>query len=297
MAFQIICDGSIDLGKDIPRESGIHVVPFYVSFDGEIYEKEGEELEVHKFYQRMKDEPQVYPRTSLPSVQDYVDAFEGYLQEGMDILCICLSSELSGSYNSARAAADLMGEKYPNQQIRVVDSTLVTVLEGVLALEAVRMRDAGISLDQAVEQLERLKKTGRIFFTIGTMDYLVHGGRVGKLIGLAASTLRLRPLIVWKDDEITSFGVSRSRAGSIAKVIEAAKGYLQKLGGPLSHYQIFVGYGYDREEGISLRDRFAGMLKELGEAAEIQLYQVGTTIGVHTGPYPLGIGILEKFEG
>lgn len=296
MAFQIICDGSIDLGVDISREKGIHMVPFYVSFDGENYEKEAEELEVHKFYQRMKDEPQVYPRTSLPSVQDYIDAFQGYLQKGLDILCICLSSALSGSYNSARAAAELMCEKYPQQRIRVVDSTLVTVLEGVLALEAVRMRDSGLPLDQTVEQLERLKKTGRIFFTIGTMDYLVHGGRVGKLIGLAASTLRLRPLIVWKDDEITSFGVSRSRTSSIAKVMEAAKGYLQKLGGSLSHYQIFVGYGYDREEGISLRERFAGMLKELGEAAEIPIYQVGTTIGVHTGPYPLGIGILEKFE-
>ncbi len=296
MAFQIVCDGSIDLGNEITREKGIRVVPFYVSFDGEHYEKEGEELGVHNFYRRMEEEPQVYPRTSLPSVQDYADAFQPILEEGQDALCICLASELSGSYNSAMTAADLMKEKYPDRQIRVVDSTLVTVLEGMLALEAVRMRDAGLSLEQAVPQLEKLKKSGRIFFTIGTMDYLVHGGRVGKLIGLAASTLHLRPLILWKDNELSSYGVSRSRAGSMKKVMEAAKGYLQKLGGPLSRYQIVVGYGVDPEEGVSFRNRLAGMLKDLGEAAEIRVYQIGATIGVHTGPRPIGIGILEKFE-
>ena len=296
MSFQIVSDSSCDLGKEITREKGICVVPFYVSFDQENYQKEQEELAVHQFYQRMVDNSQIFPRTSLPSVQDYADVFEPYLRRGTDILCICLSASLSGSYNSARSAADLVREKYPERKIRVIDSTLVTLLQGMLVLEAARMRDAGLSLEEAAAQVERLKHSGRIFFTIGGMEHLVHGGRVGKLIGLAASTLHLRPLILWKEDELSSFGVGRSRNSSVKKVLEAVRGYLQKLGKPLCRYCVVVGYGYDREEGIRFRDRLLEILRELGAVMEVGVFQIGATIGVHTGPYPLGVGVLERFS-
>lgn len=297
MSFQIVCDSSCDLGEEIAAEKGLCIVPFYVSFDQENYQKEQKELGIHQFYQKMVDNPQVYPRTSLPSVQDYVDAFEPHLEQGTDILCLCLSANLSGSYNSARTAAELMEERYPDRQIRVVDTTLVTLLQGMLVLETVRMRDAGLSLEETAAQVEQLKKSGRIFFTIGGMEYLVHGGRVGKLVGLAASTLRLRPLVLWKDGELGSFGVSRSRRGSVQKVLEAAKSYMQRLEKPLSRYRVVVGYGYDREEGVRFRDRLVEILRELGFTAEIGVFQIGATIGVHTGPHPLGLGILERFSG
>ena len=91
MSFQIVSDGSCDLWEEIVREKDICVVPFYVSFDQEHYQKEQKELAVHAFYQQMVDNPQVYPRTSLPSVQDYVDAFEPHLEQGTDILWAAVS--------------------------------------------------------------------------------------------------------------------------------------------------------------------------------------------------------------
>ncbi len=296
MSFQIVSDGSCDLWEEIVREKDICVVPFYVSFDQEHYQKEQKELAVHAFYQQMVDNPQVFPRTSLPSVQDYADAFEPYLRQGKDILCLCLASTLSGSYNSACTAAELMREAYPERSVRVVDSCVVTLLQGMLVLEAARMRDAGLSLEQAVEQVERLKKSGRIFFTIGSMEYLVHGGRVGKLVGLAASTLHLRPLVLWKDNEISAAGVGRSRGSSIKKVLEMARSYLQKLEKPLSAYRLVVGYGYDREEGIRFRDRLVEILREWGAVMEVGVFQIGATIGVHTGPHPIGLGVMEGFS-
>ncbi len=74
--FKIIADGAADLGEAGARENGVDVVPFYVSFDGNTYEKEIEEVEVREFYQKMVDNPKVFPKTSMPSVQDYIDVFE-----------------------------------------------------------------------------------------------------------------------------------------------------------------------------------------------------------------------------
>ena len=296
MPFQIVSDSSCDLGESLAREKGICLVPFYVSFEKEQYQKEGRELEIPRFYQKMVENPQVFPRTSLPSVQDYADVFEPILQAGRDVLCLCLSANLSGSYNSARTAAEMLEEKYPGRSIRVVDTALVTLLQGMLVLEAARMRDAGLSLSEAADQVERLKKSGRIFFTIGGIGYLVHGGRVGKLVGLAASTLHLRPLVLWKDAELSAFGVGRSRRSSVKKVLEAARSYLQRLEFPLSRCRLVVGYGHDREEGIWFRDRLLEILRELGCAAEVGVFQIGATIGVHTGPDPLGVGVLEGFS-
>lgn len=106
MAYQIITDGSCDLGEEKAKEAGIRVVPFYVNFDADTYQKEIEELSVRDFYQKMVDHPDQFPKSSLPSVQDYTEAFLPYIMEGKDIICICITTKFSGSYNSAKAAAD-----------------------------------------------------------------------------------------------------------------------------------------------------------------------------------------------
>ena len=110
MAYQIVTDGSCDLGLEEARQAGVKVVPFYVTFDGQVYKKEMEEISVRTFYQEMVDNPDKFPKSSLPSVQDYVDAFTPFAKEGKDIICLCITTKFSGSYNSAQTAADLLKE-------------------------------------------------------------------------------------------------------------------------------------------------------------------------------------------
>lgn len=100
--FQIISDSSCDLPPELAREKNIRVVPFYVSFDDKTYLKEVEEVGVREFYQRMVDNPGVYPKSSLPGIQDYYDAFEPYVKEGIPVFCICITTKFSGSMQSAR---------------------------------------------------------------------------------------------------------------------------------------------------------------------------------------------------
>ena len=156
MAYQIITDSSCDLSPELVKEKQLHVVPFYISFDEENYFKENEEIKVHEFYQKMVDHPDVFPKTSLPSVEDYMDAFTPYLQQKIDIICICITTKFSGSYNSASTARDILLEDYPDAKITVIDATVNTVLQGILVLEAVRMKEDGLSYEEVIEEIDRI---------------------------------------------------------------------------------------------------------------------------------------------
>ncbi|MGN0153438.1 MAG: DegV family protein [Lachnospiraceae bacterium] len=296
MAYQIITDSSCDLNADIVKEKHLHVVPFYVSFDEENYFKENEEIKVHEFYQKMVDNPDVFPKTSLPSVEDYIEAFAPYVKAGTDIICICITTKFSGSYNSATTAKDILTEEYPDARITVIDATVNTVLQGVLVLEAVRMQENGLDYDEVVAGIERIKGSGRIIFTVGNMDYLIHGGRVGQVMKVAVNALKIRPMIILKEGEIFPFGVARSRKKSIQKIIEKTKAHFEEIKESPDDYEIVVGYGYDYEEAVAFRDELLESLQTYSNIKNIEIFQIGAMIGVHTGPYPLGIGLLRKYD-
>lgn len=296
MAYQIISDGSCDLGIEIVQKTGIKVVPFYVTFDGQTYKKEIEEISVRVFYQEMVDNPDKFPMSSLPSVQDYVEAFTPYAKEGLDIICLCITTKFSGSYNSAKAAADLLREEYPQIKIQVVDSTVNTVLQGILVLEVVRMQQAGLSFEETLDEIERIKSTGRIIFTVGNYEYLIHGGRIGKVMGTTASTLGIKPLIVLKEGEIFPTGITRNRKKGLKRLIEQAKNHFEKIGESPDNYQIVVGYGYNYEEAVEFRDQLLNSLQTYSNYKTIDIFQIGATIGVHTGPHPIGLGLIKKYD-
>lgn len=296
--YQIISDGSCDLEPTLVTDLGLQVVPFYVSTDGKTHKKEIEELSVRDFYQFMVDNPKVFPKTSMPSIQDYVNVFEPLVKKGKDIICICITTKFSGSYNSAMNAKEMLLDDYPKANITIIDATVNTVLQGLLVMEAIKMQQDGYSYQETINRIEEIKSTGRIFFTIGSMDYLVHGGRVGKLAGVAAGTLGLKPLIILENGEISKGGIARGRNISKKKVIELALKHLQEHHIHPNDYVLTVGYGYDKEEGIEFRNMFMKSLKEKYPDYNdtISIHQIGATIGVHTGPYPIGIGLIEKYK-
>lgn len=297
MDYRIVTDGSCDLPPELCREKDIDVVPFYVSFGSEDYQKEIVDMPIRTFYDKMVADPATFPKSSMPSVQDYADVFKPIVAEGKAVICICITTKFSGSYQSAMNARAMLMESYPDARITVMDSTINTVLQGIFVLEAARMYEAGLSYEKVVEELEAIKSTGRIFFTVGNIDYLKHGGRIGKLAGLAGSMLGIRPLITLKEGEIFSSGLARSRRKSLEKVYELLWQYLQEVHAKPDEYVICVGYGYDIEEGEAFRSEAVTFLNAKGYAvadSDIKKYQIGATISVHTGPYPLGFGVLRK---
>lgn len=294
-AFQIISDGSCDLPIELTKEKNIEVVPFYVSFDDEVYLKENVDIGVRDFYQQMVDRKGVYPKSSMPSTQDYAEIFLPYARQDMPVICICITTKFSGSMQSAVNARELVLEEYPEARITVINSCVNTVLQGLYVMEAVKLRDAGVSYEDAVARLEEIKSTGRIFFTVGDMEYLRHGGRIGKVAAVAGSVLGIRPVITLQNGEIYPSGIGRGRKRTTEKALELLLRYLKETGKDIERYSITVGYGYDIEEGKAFRDHAVEVLREKGyDISEIPICQIGATISVHTGPYPLGFGIVEK---
>ena len=293
--IQIVSDGSLDLPNELVEEKRIKVVPFYVSFDGETYVKEKEELDVREFYQ-MVDHPQVFPKTSMPSVQDYYDVFEPLVKEGTAVICICITQKFSGSMQSATTAKDMILEEYPDAKITVIDARVNTVLQGLFVLEACRLKDQGLEYDRIIESILKIRETGRIFFTIGSIDYLKHGGRIGKVAGIAGSALKIKPLIALKEGEIFNSGITRNRKKSLEKVVDMLKEYLDEVDAKPGEYSFCIGFGYDRKEADEFKDMLKDLVRERLGIDEIGIYQIGATIGVHTGPYPIGVGIIKHAE-
>lgn len=292
--FHLFSDGSCDLPPELTREKNISVVPFYVSFGDGPYQKEIEEIDVREFYRRMVTESGVYPKSSMPSAQDYMEAFRPVVQQNIPIICICITTKFSGSMQSALNAKAMLLEDYPKAEITVIDATINTVLQGLYVLEAVRLRDSGASYQETVRKLEEIKSSGRIFFTVGDMEYLQHGGRIGKVAGIAGNILKIKPLITLKEGEIFPSGIARGRKKSMEKTIGLMTEYLDQLSEPIEHFSLAAGFGYDHDEAVLYRDMVLAVLSEKYGLKELPLYQIGATIGVHTGPYPLGLGIIRK---
>lgn len=296
MKFQLVSDSSCDLGREEMERLGVAMVSYYVAFEDEVYYREERDIPTHQFYQMMADRPGVFPKTSMPTLEDYLEAFRPLAAQGQPILCICLNANFSGSFQTALNAAEELREEYPGVSIRVMDSTLATVLQGLLVEEAAALRDAGFTLDEAAEALAALPATGRIFFTTSDLEYLRHGGRIGRAAAATGALLKVKPLIGYKDAGLISDGIAQGRKKSLVKVRELFFRHLEREGIDLDRYRLATGFGLDREEHAAFAQAVYDGLLELGcDRPEVKRpYQIGVTIGVHTGPTPIGVGLLKR---
>ena len=208
--FKLISDTSCDWIKEYAEEHNVTLVPLYTTFDGPTYYKEQFEISYDEFYRKMTDE-NAFPKSSLPSIQDYVDAFMPSVEAGVPIICCCITTYFSGSYNSACTARDMIIEDYPDAKITVINSLQNSASMSLFVYEAMCMRDAGYSYEDTVKKLEAMRPFGRIIFTTESLDYLTKGGRLVKTATMITSKLNLRPIIIMKGGEIGVGGFFRTR--------------------------------------------------------------------------------------
>lgn len=289
--YKIISDSACDLSTNYINAHDITIVPLSVSFDGENYFRDGIDITRDECYDKMVANPNVYPKTSLPSVDSYYKTFKEYTDQGIPVVCFTITLIFSGSYNSAMNAKGLIEEENPDAKITVIDSKQNTVTQALIVDQMVRMREAGVDFDESLKKLELLMASARIFFTVGSLDYLQMGGRIGK-VAAAASKIDVKPVIIMKDGDIGLGGIGRNRNKLKNKVLSAAEKYLTENG--KENFVVSVGYGYDKTEGVSFMNNVEDTLNiKLNAETNVA---IGIVSAVHTGPYPIGIGVIRKYE-
>ena len=287
--FKIISDSSCDLPSSVLKHNDISLVHYYVTLDGVKYQREYAEISPQYFYQRMRtDAP--FPKTSLPPTQDYIDAIKPALVAGKDVLCVCMTSKFTGSYQSSLTAGNLLKEEFPDRKIISVDSQQCTMAQGVLVWEAAKLRDAGRSLEETAAALETVKLKYWTYFTLDSLDALQRGGRIGKVSSFWGTLLNIKPVIKLGDGELFPIAKIRGRKKAIAEVVDIV---CKEIGDQPEKFHIGLIHSDCLDEIPYVKDILEN---ERGIKVDLPVFTVGTTIGTHIGPTVIGIGCYPKIE-
>lgn len=290
--YQIFSDSSCDTPEDLLKIHNINLIPFFITFDQEKYLKENIEITNQEFYNILQNE-KVYPKTSLPSVVDYINAFEPAIMEEKDVLCLCLSQIFSGSFQSAVNAKNILLEKYPDAKIHILDSIQATGGQGILLLQAAYMKAAGYTIDENVNRLNELKTTARIMFTVDTLEYLQKGGRIGKATSLAGTMLNLKPLILLKDGELIPYSNVRGRNKSLQKIIAMTEEYFTETGEKYEDYDFCLANATTPDDVEYVQTELEQLI---GKKITYPYFAIGVTIGTYTGPGAIGVCFVKKYN-
>jgi len=290
--YQIFSDGACDIGFEKAAELNIQLIPFYVSIDHENYYKEILEIPLEDYFRFMTEE-KGYPKTSLPSIQDYIDAFRPALEAGKDVLCLTMTRSLTASQESAITAKSMLEEDFPDRRIEVINSWVATGAQALLLMEMARMQKNGKSMDDVLLYVEKARVDARIHFMVGDLSYLEVGGRIGKLATLSGGLLKIKPIIILKDGEIGVGGVCRARKKGFVQIAAVTTKHFKETGEDPTHYIATPGTNTIWDD----MDIYYEMMKEAAPGMEyLPPFQIGATISSHTGPGTTGFCFVKKYE-
>lgn len=279
MKTRIIIDCTMDLSPEL--KSKVNIVPLTVHFGDEEY-IDGVTIDHKAFYEKLV-ETDVHPSTSQATPDAFAKEYEKAKAAGESAVVITLSSKLSGTYQSARIAA----EDYEN--IFLVDSGSVTIGGGILVEYALRLLNEGLEAKEIAEKLEEAKKKIIIIALVDTLEYLKKGGRISKTVAFAGAVLNIKPVLAVEDGEITILGKARgSKMGNNLLVQE-----IEKSGGVDFGMPVLLGYS-----GLSdaLLLKYIEDSKSLWECGldEIHYTSIGSVIGTHAGPGAIAAAFFKK---
>lgn len=269
--IKILLDGASDITAAEAEAHGWLSMPISVSLDGE----EVGSLPFDEFYGRLEDTDE-FPLTSQPSPHGFVEIFEKAQEDGDQIIYLALSSRLSGTYQSACLAKEIVGY----DGIHIVNTRTATQAIYLLACVAQDLIDEGHTVDEVVKRIERLKSRVRIIAALDTLEYLARGGRIPPAAAAVGDLARLKPVIsVSAHGEVEvlakSLGINKA-LGQVAKLVEAR--------GVDTDYPVFAIHtkGDENPHRLDVRLERVGIVPE-------ELRAVGPTIGSHIGPGAAGL--------
>lgn len=281
MSVRIMIDSASDISQAEAAVLGIDVLPLKTIFGQEEY-LDGVTIDYTTFYNKLI-EGDVLPTTSQLSPFDFEEKFREAVARGEEVLCITVSSKLSGCYQSASIAAEEFGD-----QIIVVDSLNVTIGQRILAQLAIKLRDEGKTAREISAVLNEQKHRIRVIALVDTLEYLKKGGRVSPAVAMAGTLLGIKPVIAILNGEIAILGKARGSKNGHNMLRELA----EKHG---IDFDMPFALAYSGLDDTLLRKYIADSASLYADrTTDLPIYTIGSTIGTHAGPGAVAVAFFSN---
>lgn len=272
--YVITTDSTVDLPKHFFEENQIKVMPLTYILDGNTYE-DMDGLTGREFFDRIRNG--AMPTTSQINPEQAREQFESIIREGKEILHIGFSSGLSGSYNSARIAAEELMEEYDDAKIVVIDSLCASMGEGLLLYKAIQRKREGKSLDEVAEWVEANKLHICHNVAVDDLFHLQRGGRISKTAAVIGSIISIKPIIHMNEEgKLVVIGKERGRKKSILSLVDRMAKQMEGFENDV----VMIVHGDVPEDAEFLKKQ---VVERFG-VEEVIVNCIGPVIGSHTGP-------------
>ncbi|WP_315120979.1 DegV family protein [uncultured Clostridium sp.] len=273
--IKIITDSTSDLPKSIIDKYDIEVLPLYVNFGEETY-IDGVDINLHELLKRM-DNSDIFPTTSQFNPQKFMECYKKYLDEGYKIVSLHISSKMSGTYQSACIARDML----ESDSIYVIDSQKVTATFGAIVIKAAKLKEEGLSAEEIHNEILRIIPHVKCAFAFDSLDNLVKGGRLSKTAGVIGSILGIKPILGMIDGEMAVIDKVRGSKKAIRYILD----YIDKNGIKKDETAILL-----HVENEDILDVLRENLRE--KQVEFIECEVGCVVGVHAGRGACGVAFI-----
>ena len=280
MSVRFVIDSASDVLPCEAQAMGVTVLPMTVTF-GQQHYCDGVDLTHKEFYEKLV-QSQELPTTSQIPPAVFADAFEKLVSQGHQVVCIVLSSGLSGTYQSAMiAASEFEG------QVFVVDSLNATIGERILLMRGLELAQQGMEASQIAGQLTQEREKIRLVAIVDTLEYLKKGGRVSSAAALAGGLLGIKPAIEVKEGKVITAGTARGSK----KANSLLQSFVANYGGVNMDMPVAFVYAYD----TALLEQWVAQCPEVWQSDKpLPAHSMGGTIGTHVGPGAYGVAFFEK---
>ncbi len=276
---KILTDSSCDLSPARCEELGVEMLPITVNFGGESF-RAHEDISNEEFYEKLAAASEL-PKTAQITPAFFEEKFTGYKESGEEVVCLFISSMMSGTLQSARIAKNMVNA----DKVYLPDTLNVTFALGLLVEEAVKMRDRGLSAAEIASEVEKLVPRVRLWALIDDLKYLKMGGRLSATSALVASILGICPIITLENGLVEVVGKARGK--------KAAFKFIQNMVAkePISgDFAVTIGHAAVPDTRDDFMDFMSAELKK----REILKLDIGSIVGTHTGPGACGLAYIRK---
>ena len=280
--YFIMTDSCCDLTDQMARDLELEVLPLTMHMDGQDYPNDlaGTAISNQEFYKRIRAGK--LATTSAVNVGQFQDAMRRVLESGRDIVCVCFSSALSTTYQSAVIAAEDLRAEFPEAEIHVVDSLSASLGQGLLLYLAVEQKRKGLTAAELAKWVEDNRLTVCHWFTVDDLNFLKRGGRVSATTALLGTMLSIKPIMHTSDEgKLVPVSKARGRKAAIAALLDK----IEALGIHPEKQTMFICHADCEEDAKAvaqtIQDRFG--------TPTVHINYIGPVIGSHTGPNTMGI--------